>query len=48
MRQQVIFLEGLSLVTSGIKLRAFDKKIIIPTIKHGGGRVMVLDCFAAS
>lgn len=27
---------------------AFQKKNIIPTVKHGGGSVMVLGCFAAS
>ncbi len=47
-RQKLSFLEGVCPVTSGIKLTAFHKKNIIPTVKHGGGSVMVLDCFAVS
>lgn len=35
-------------VTSGIKLTAFHEKKISPTVKLGGGSVMVLSYFAAS
>lgn len=35
-------------VLSDIKLTAFKKKNIIPTVKHGGGNVLVWGYFAAS
>ncbi|KAK3569879.1 hypothetical protein QTP86_006755 [Hemibagrus guttatus] len=47
-RQKLNFLEGLCPITSGVKSNnAFQKKII-PTVKYGGGSVMVWGCFAAS
>lgn len=39
-------LEGLSLVTSVVRLREFMKKIV-PIVKHGSGKVMVQGCFRA-
>ena len=40
-RQKLNFLEGVCLVTSGVKVTAFHKKNIIATVRHGGGSVMV-------
>lgn len=49
MRKKFNFLEGLCAVTSGIKLtQHLNKKNIIPTVKYGGGCVMVWGCFARS
>ncbi|KAI3361985.1 hypothetical protein L3Q82_012335 [Scortum barcoo] len=49
MRQKLNFLEGVCPVTSGVKVTpAFQKKNIIPTVKYGGGSVVVWGCFAAS
>lgn len=45
--KNVVFLEGLSPITSGIKL-TFYKINTIPTVKHGGSCVRVLGCLAAS
>ncbi len=39
MRQKLNILEGACPITSGVK--PFHKKNIIPTVKHGGGSVMV-------
>ncbi len=42
MRQKLNFLDGVCPVTSGVKINtAFHKKNIMPTVKHGGGSVMV-------
>ncbi len=38
MRHKLNFLEGVRPVTSGVKLTAFHKKIIIPTVNIGAGR----------
>ncbi len=40
--------ESVCPITSGGKVTAFQKKNIIPTVKYGGGSVMVWGCFAAS
>ncbi len=47
-RQKLNFLEGVCPITSGVKVTAFQKKNIIPTVKYGGGSVMFWGCFAAS
>ncbi len=47
-RQKLNFLEGVCPITSGVKVTAFQKKNIIPTVKYGGGSVTVWGCFAAS
>ncbi len=47
-RQKLNFLEGVCPITSGLKVTAFQKKKIIPTVKYGGGSVMVWGCCAAS
>ncbi len=46
-RQKLNFLEGVCPNTSGVKVTAFQKQNIIPTVKYGGS-VMVWGCFAAS
>ncbi len=48
MRQKLNFLEGVCAVTSGVKPTTFNKKNIIPTVKHGGDSVTVWGCFEAS
>ncbi|KAK3531948.1 hypothetical protein QTP86_001831 [Hemibagrus guttatus] len=46
--QKLNFLEGLSHYVWCKSNTAFQKKNIIPTVKYGGGSVMVWGCFAAS
>ncbi len=48
MRQKFNLLECVSCYIWRKTNTAFHKKIIIPTVKHGGGSVMFWVCFAAS
>ncbi len=49
MQQKLNILEGVCPCYIWRKTNtAFQKKNIIPTVKHGGGTVMVWGCFAAS
>ncbi len=47
-RQKLNFLKGVSHYIWRKSNTAFQKKNIIPTVKYGGGSVMVWGCFAAS
>lgn len=47
-RQKWNILEGVHPDTFGVKLTVFQKKIVIPRARHGGGSVMVWGCFVAS
>lgn len=45
---KVKFLEGVSHITSGVEVTAFQKRIITATAKYGGVIVTVWGCFSAS
>ena len=48
-RQKCNFLEGVCPIISGVKVTQYfrKRKKIIPTVKYGGGSVMIWGCFAA-